>query len=1576
MRTRSGLFCLMLLALTSLLPANSAFCQTRSGSQADLYRDLARQDRAHASDAYGRAQQYSDLATKARARAVISSGSLKDVWEQSADNDEAEAKRLKDEGSDWENKAAELDIEARQAEAQAAPAATAAASGSGPNVPLGGLEAPASPAAPAQIGQTSSGVGPNPLQQKPATGATAQPTPAENVASNPAENVASNATCPQTPSAQPISIDQITGTWTDSATGKEVEISNSSGDTITVKGEHDWQGNYSEGELKASRYPKVNEMSGAPPGLKSEQVEGKVKWELELEAKYDCGGLVLEGKWYPGEYKWSSKTDTDSSRPPQVTVSDFRRGQPILVKFAQPPPAIAAVIVMEDQSTIVGGLSKYPYPFQPDVSPSLNVTRTLFICGRGLPKNWRRKISFESDSNLHVDYTPTAIWRDPTSAGPYSDQLFAKGFDQVTRELDADLAAQVRKLDAMLVKVSLQPGVVPGIKEFRLNGANGAWTLQFGDQRSMFSFARDVSVDSEDVMLEDGFLPERIFLELRTLVPLPIDNISLRVWVNEKEVHWAGGTTLVAYRDSKNPTVYRTQYIELVENGRPLPSPETGVFYLPVKLGDMIYARIEDPNLLWTAPAVPRIKVRRTPAELGLTWKEALARAAKADNIRPPVSNWSELSGQRATDVANYIVSELALKAISPIAAAAAENGLRTSLGTGERRTLRITVGDHAAMLLLREELVEQLEDERDELQRKIGTLGVRGFRELINVAPWDEKFQWRYLQVSGAGSPWYYLRRMIDMYEPDVVANIADAELPSWSLPYAISDDYLKKKFGDDKQAADRYVQQAVQEGLDQYLRAVDFAIKKIRTPTESDQLLKTIRGFLPLQVQFLIPDYGLPDEDVPGLLTLLGLWYAPLVPHVAPRLMKLSTINNRLLWTPELAGRYVLDNLNVVADAVQAQQNYSNLDTAEAMLFASMVVTPFAAGEGLLGSAVTCGADCAFFEVSLATEVPEFFQQRQDFTVALGSSIALGTSRLKEEELKRTEWFSVLTSVGMNALGAALSTTQMVGMIRTHLMVSSVETGGLQAFEKLSTADQAAFWRYATEAKIIEEAGDTKMLTEWHRRTSRAADKVVAEIAEGLLKKASNHRIDAIGQVAPPTPREIPKPESGNGLAKAETVVIPEGELGAAKAETVELSEPKPGEANGESRNLPESNQKTSAVQNLREGGHTREIPPIEPQAGTSDNPFKWRTTYEGRPKIWELGGLIGEGGSARVFELVNPDRECGKPCVIKIYPADTGNAVFQSGKEIVSNTQRGADWLGEIPQKKIIRQEPDAPMPYIIQERLQAGEEHFETNVTATDPETGKPIYKDGIKQKTLNMEAYNLFRSDKDLQRSVVELFYQIASKGLIWEDGHLGNMYFFKDRNGKWVAGVLDQDRIIPFSLRGKEGEGEMGLWIAWVEAQGMPRKCRSMYKSLGNIYTVNDPRVATPFFNKNRGPFFPDQFYFMEKMFEYKGWLNFDDFSGEFTSGFLDPEIIREKFPDMFKNTNSNAINPRRLDALPLITKDAKPVTPQEIKAFWNQGVRLSPLQLIPHSRSQLASFKGPFEDTWEFRIGPLREAA
>src|SRR5262249_7648536 len=373
-------------------------------------------------------------------------------------------------------------------------------------------------------------------------------------------------------------------------------------------------------------------------------------------------------------------------------------------------------------------------------------------------------------------------------------------------------------------------------------------------------------------------------------------------------------------------------------------------------------------------------------------------------------------------------------------------------------------------------------------------------------------------------------------------------------------------------------------------------------------------------------IPDGG--DKNIRELFKLVGSSYQAMLPALQARMLRLDQIGEprRQLWVPDFNGRYELRNLHTVVDAIQAQEDYSKLDTQLAMLATAAVTAPFILEEGVLAAAIAWGTDAVSLGVSLANDVPEFIEQREEIHFALGASLILGTQRLREAELRKTEWFQLVVQLGPPVLGQIASTVRMVGAVRTKLLLDKVARGGLEAYKALSEADKAAFWRYATEARLLEELGETKALTPSHRRALATTQKLVDEMGLKVPELPKTKTLAAIGDAGP---APAPKTKTLNISADPSNETIELTEAGAVAGRKSEPAEPikAPPEQQPVAGATPSP--KTATV---TYGGAGDPAPRVAPPKANEP----WTTIYNGRPRTFQLGNRVGGGQYAEVFEL----------------------------------------------------------------------------------------------------------------------------------------------------------------------------------------------------------------------------------------------------------------------------------------------------------------------------------------------------
>ncbi len=1385
---------------------------------------------------------------------------------------------------------------------------------------------------------------------------------------------------PEPPKNAPLTDLEIHGDWKAEKIGeKETPIDDlyihfdEKGATIAEGKYKDWKGGlvHGDGEINFYRKPKAEEMSGKAPPWAREKVaaEGKLEWKLALKAESRKGEWVLEGKWYPGQFKWEEKGE-------KKEAWYLDEGKPVDVKFKK-NPVIVRTVVLNNQTGFNNGLPWHPYPFVFRPPPGLakrgsyslvappprnglgqeGDERTLFICGVGLPTNYEKKIEIRGGDNT-VKYLPIALATDNNLSAD-NKRLFKAGWDVALRGLDPDTEKSVRKCAAMLVRADLQRGVVTGVKSYTLNNTTDSWRLRFGDNGGLLTFARDVtSNDNEDI--DCASLPEKIYIEIRTETPFPTQEIPLRVRLNNKAVKWNGSDTIVAkyVKDvgtasayevpragepaevvPKVVRVYRTPTIQL---GGESSSAGKG-FHLNGKVEDVLRAEPDDPYLFRLKPAVAKVKIWDTPdrdaaANLIGTWRETIDRAAYLDGLGDKVKAGKNVAGSEGASISNVVVSNIPINAVvfvinlwpfkadfhtrgklRPVKDAWTETTSHwTSLWPpafawrfffGDRgiftERVSITVADHAALLLFKEAFIRKMSigldfwEEKTEAQSnpQAQRALLLGLRETLKAAAAKESSPWESIRVPGP--------------------NGGEVKL-SWAL-----DDGLRKAACKNMPdaAADEWSLEAVENGLDQYKAAIKHAIEKAKDT---------------------------PDNDVRKLIELIGYGYENLAPEVMQHMMwhppGSSAGQN---WEPNLNARWRLWRLHTGADAIRAQEDLSKLDTQMMLLAASAFAAPVMLSESAFITIASYAFDAATLGHQLISEtVPELWEQsqREEIRFAIGASLVLGTERLNEAELKKTDWFQTVLNVLPSAMGVTMGAEGLHAMTRANAKAKSafilelIEKHGLDGTKRLTNSQKQALLIAASEAEVLKEMGAAKAIEKSNERAAVAAEKLASEagVSRAARSEADTNVVKATGnptaeKPAEPTvgpyasaeektnkPASIKEPEQKVTQSKDATGSVKETEGVSPKDATgsVKESEPIAKDATGSVKEGTESvKEGTGTVKDAagrqpakprsRAAENLDEIEALVAARGDKDpeqNPVNAQMVLpDNTAETFEIGRHRGKGQFATVYDIVKSRWLTGEwtEAVLKlVWDGDIFRASRDIARDMIDISKKLTDAKilhlkirGDIPGCVGAKTMKGDPMPFVVQQKLPDGARIFSEG---TDP------------------NVIVGFLRQKGRGRATAKLFWQLKEAGLVLEDPRVVNL-FWQEINGEWVCGILDVDRVIPF----RERNSGLGKVIDWVEAHVSGHTVKSLYAARRRAW--NNPESAAAFANRTAnappGPYFPDAEFFMEKMFEHKNWLECDliNAAGEvvppgtplsevkgvrYRNGFITIEDVREFFPD------------------------------------------------------------------------------
>ena len=255
--------------------------------------------------------------------------------------------------------------------------------------------------------------------------------------------------------------------------------------------------------------------------------------------------------------------------------------------------------------------------------------------------------------------------------------------------------------------------------------------------------------------------------------------------------------------------------------------------------------------------------------------------------------------------------------------------------------------------------------------------------------------------------------------------------------------------------------------------------------------------------------------------------------------------------------------------------------------------------------------------------------------------------------------------------------------------------------------------------------------------------------------------------------------------------------------------------------------------------------EAPYSEPRAGT-----EWTAPDGSRYTLEDIPGGL-DGKYAEAFGVTG-GKHVGR--VAKIYGKyidrfpDTWDPASQrmipqkmTAADIVADIVHGAEVLTkhDILHLKLVEGVSASENPYVIQERL-------------------------GSQDYTLGRDAV-LTAAE---QAAVAELFSALRSAKIVWEDGHISNI-FFRKSGGKLKAGVLDTDRIVEW---GNVPSRRLANLLDSIRAHpsGGPKPIRSLE---GTHYwePTSCDEVSS-------------------KLLEYNGWIIFEN--GRFEFRRIDPDLL------------------------------------------------------------------------------------
>lgn len=788
--------------------------------------------------------------------------------------------------------------------------------------------------------------------------------------------------------------------------------------------------------------------------------------------------------------------------------------------WSRPKPRILYTVPVEDQ------LGSRVYGHPDGIGRNF---RELLVLGYDLPIQGREPVAVETEDE-QISYTV----RVP------DDRVLEKGWARLERQLDAAGYATLRRdfddkrLIGFQIEATLDRAVTPGLSHFSLNGTEASWLLQFQDYTATIDFVRQTAeaVVEEDVVeitepaplpaapdqpavadvkppkrrfavemvakpalyepAVPAYLPEAVRVRIQAARELPYDRIPLFVGIDGKFATFGsqGGTDdrreLVAHRSEDDPRVYLTPPIALIRSG----DGGTGLGGLPadallsdrpLQVGQSLTAQINVdseilPRRMWplrTTSTFATTTVEAAPSNNGidnhwklLTWPAAVEAAAHCHDIAVE-DPWKD--SVRTVDSFNRYIANAAFVS-----------------NVDWRRKTDVKLGDHAAMLLMRDTFVDTIDRH------------IRGMRAALRTPDGLRATIRPYVDLLNRDSP---------RQPPMLVVPIAAPSGKALQFMDSFgSAEEIETRTGLKGRAARDWQRDVTVRAVTTYLRELEEA---------------------------RVEAFAVDDCNLQDLVDLTGRGFEAIAAQARPRLLWRAGGDGP--WVPDRVGRAWVGGLSLLADAVRSDAQLSSQDNSVLMIeAAAFFVVPAALHATAAGGAWLLGGTAPQVFVlpefmaagSLVMDFGEFgYSTYRYVTVPAANAVEVEFARKSAAVLGLTRYHNarekarleqadveidLLFAFGgaMGALGDAVKgarylrdTRRVAGDIRDLRVnwrqnVRDFATGGFSELPRLSELRALERGR-----KLFEQVLDKVGLSE--RAIAERAAKAARHIEEGVLER-----------------------------------------------------------------------------------------------------------------------------------------------------------------------------------------------------------------------------------------------------------------------------------------------------------------------------------------------------------------------------------------------------------------------------------------------------------------------------------------
>lgn len=818
-----------------------------------------------------------------------------------------------------------------------------------------------------------------------------------------------------------------------------------------------------------------------------------------------------------------------------------------------------------DTLGISGNLSRTIFIIASDLPPAENGDLRLEAAGKGAGVQQYRVLARGTEADA-TDPALREAWKKHRAAlQAAADRSAPEGVPAVAPKSDA-----VEKGVGVLANAILEPRATPGPQSFMLNGAEGSWQLLYGDATGRFMISRvlaesqaaEAGAAAESGELEGSevfFVPETIRLGIEVETEIKgITEIPAVIGVQRSGAQQEY-KKLVLKPDPNDARTYLSEPIELVrEADYERYKDQPGALVLPVKRGDALRAQVADDSGYFLQPLTAQAAIEATPGNLSTLWKPKVKRAA--DLAGQPVDDWDEVARGTAANATNVILTEVAIKAVRFTALdvgnelSKAAFGLRIPLARWIERNTRsdpiirsipISIGDHAAMLLLRDEFVKLMGEQRAQWQRNQAPAAMRAIFESQRAA------------IAARQSPLSYVR--VPVKQLQGYSEIEPSMLQKVSLFFREDEEpflhmLLSREFSGSVVRVDKDA-----SGFE-------------RLQWEAFKLAYT--GWGALMQRSITDAQNLSDGDVHGLLKLTGMSFGPVVERLRPKLMKLDTggpvtrpeadrddIQNhkgresRLRWVPDRVARAYVTGLGVLGSAVRAQEELSEADTRVIQATAALASVALGNVSGVWAAAAAVGISAADAAYAIYQDGYMNTARRDQLQFEIGAGAVLGADRAAQAEGKILSTLEQALSIGGSAFGltadgavlrslkSAKALTLAETLDKAADILKNVDVADPAALRKLSKADAAVLLRAAEAAEDAAIAGRPTDLFKKIEGAVERKDDIFEALAGGTEAAGHSEKLKRVAESPAITLKRTELQEAGKGLdariAKAEAEI-----------------------------------------------------------------------------------------------------------------------------------------------------------------------------------------------------------------------------------------------------------------------------------------------------------------------------------------------------------------------------------------------------------------------------------------------------